>query len=160
MADPRPSNHPFGQVPFLSDQGGVEVFESGAILLYLADEYTPGQTAKERASYTKWVVWANSELDGLCFGKGMSGTQLDKPNKALDRLEQILGQCDWLVDNTFSVADCAVGSYLNYVPVFFRGAKPSVRPNIAKYMRRCAERPAFAEAFGKDHADAVRRACP
>jgi hypothetical protein len=26
---PRPSNHPFGQVPFLTDDGGVEVFESG-----------------------------------------------------------------------------------------------------------------------------------
>ena len=36
---PRPSPHPFGQVPFLTDNGGVEVFESGAILLYIADAY-------------------------------------------------------------------------------------------------------------------------
>ena len=28
-APPRPSKHPFGQVPFLEDEGGVEVFESG-----------------------------------------------------------------------------------------------------------------------------------
>ena len=66
---PRPSNHPFGQVPFLTDEGGVEVFESGAILLYLADKYGGNNTPEKRASYTKWVVWANSELDGLCFGK-------------------------------------------------------------------------------------------
>ena len=39
MAPPRPSNHPFGQIPFLVDDGGVEVFESGAILLYLSDTY-------------------------------------------------------------------------------------------------------------------------
>lgn len=80
QASPRPSKHPFGQTPFLTDsEGGVEVFESGAILLYLADKYgAPGSTAAQRAAYTKWVVWANSELDGLCFGKGMSGTQLDK----------------------------------------------------------------------------------
>lgn len=36
---PRPSGHPFGQTPFLTDDGGVEVFESGAILLYIADAY-------------------------------------------------------------------------------------------------------------------------
>ena len=36
---PRPSAHPFGQTPFLTDDGGVEVFESGAILLYIADAY-------------------------------------------------------------------------------------------------------------------------
>jgi glutathione S-transferase len=154
MASPLPSKHPFGQVPFLADEG-VEVFESGAILLYLADEYGGYASAKERASYTKWVMWANLELDGLCFGKGMSGTALDKPNKALDKLDQLLGQFDWLVDNTFSVADVAVGAYLNYVPVFFRSANPSRRPNIVKYMQRCAERPAFAEAFGQGHADAV-----
>jgi glutathione S-transferase len=36
---PRPSPHPFGQTPCLTDDGGVEVFESGAILLYIADAY-------------------------------------------------------------------------------------------------------------------------
>ena len=67
MANPRPSGHPFGQIPFLTDEDGVEVFESGACLLYLADKYQ-SSSAVERASWTKWVMWANSELDGLCFG--------------------------------------------------------------------------------------------
>jgi glutathione S-transferase/alpha,alpha-trehalase len=66
------------------------------------------------------VVWANAELDGLCFGKGMSGTTLDKPSKALDTLESIVGKSEWLVDGKFSIADVAVASYLNYVPIFFR----------------------------------------
>lgn len=162
---PRPSNHPFGQVPFLSDQNGaVQVFESGAILLYLADAYGAFETspamqtssdAIERALYTKWVVWANSELDKLCFGSGMSGSQLDKPGRALDRLDLILSKCEWLVIDKFSVADVAIGSYLNYVPVFFPNTRPTMRPNIVAYMKRCAERPAFAEAFGDDHAQLV-----
>ena len=97
-----------------------------------------------------------SELDGLCFGKRMSGTSLDKPNQTLDRLESILKDKEWLVDNTFSIADVAVGSYLNYVPVFFRNCNPSARPNIVKYMLRCALRPAFTEAFGEDHAVLVQ----
>ena len=158
---PKPSPHPFGQVPCLVDKDGVEVFESGAILLYLADMYggtlstTTSSDAADRAKYSKWVVWSNSELDGLCFGKGMSGTQLDKPSKPLDTLESILESTDYIVDNAFSVADVAVASYLNYVPVFFRNVAPTNRPNVCQYMLRCAERPAFAEAFGPDHAQLV-----
>ena len=51
----RPSSHPFGQAPYFTDDGGVEIFESGAILLYLADRYV-SRDAIERASWTKWVL--------------------------------------------------------------------------------------------------------
>lgn len=70
-------------------------------------------------------------------------------------LENILSKSEWLVDNTFSVADVAVGSYLNYVPLFFRNVRPSSRPNLVKYMRRCAEREAFSKAFGNEHAQQI-----
>lgn len=105
-APARDCGHPFGQIPFLTDdtaEGTAEIFESGyrsekrnlmcnlivhfgrlgAILLYLADSYGGNVTPIQRAKYTKWVVWANSELDYLCFGKGMSGTMLDKVNVCL-----------------------------------------------------------------------------
>lgn len=161
---PSPSNHPFGQVPFLSDSHGeVQVFESGAILLYLADRFgykckkdlTPTLSPQERALYTKWVVWANSELDGLCFGKGMSGSMLDRPSKAMDTLNKILAERDWLVGNEMTVADIAIASYLNYVPIFFSTVNPSSRQEIVKYMRRTAERSAYLEAFGKEHTNLV-----
>jgi glutathione S-transferase/alpha,alpha-trehalase len=148
-------------VPFLEDDGGVEVFESGAILLYLADAYGGAATPKERALFTKWVVWSNSDLDGLCFGAvpgdhRVRGTSMDRLDvKQVAVLEDILSNRDWLVDDTFSVADVAVGSYLNYVPVFFGNADLSRTPAIARYMQRCAERPAFAEAFGEGHANLV-----
>ena len=73
-------------------------------------------------------------------------------------LDQLLSESEYLVDDDFSVADVAVAAYLCYVPLFF----PSVRlnsPNIVAYMRRCAERPAFAKAFGGGHANAVLAAC-
>lgn len=160
QASPRPNNHPFGQVPFLTDtDGNVEVFESGAILLYLADKYGGNNTPAQRASYTKWIVWANSELDALCFGesdRGMTGTKIDKPDRKMDVLENLMSKSDWLVDNKFSVADIAVASYLNYVPLFFGNVNPSGRKNMCKYMLRAAERPAFAAAFGDDHAELIR----
>ena len=121
MAPPRPSNHPFGQVPFLTDEGGVEVFESGAILMYIADKYGGDafSTPEKRAKYSKWVVWSNSELDGLCFGAipgdhRVRGTSMGNTEiKGVATLEAILGNCEWLVENEFSVADVAVGAYLN-----------------------------------------------
>jgi len=164
MAPPQPSNHPFGQVPFLTDDdGAIEVFESGAILLYLADRYGPGNTPQARAAYTKWIVFANATLDGWCFGAvpgdhHVRGTCIGNVSiKGVARLEEILGTKEWLVDETFSVADVAVGAYLNYVPVFFPKTNLSATPNIAKYMKRCAERPTFLKAFGEQHTQAVFR---
>lgn len=72
----------------------------------------------------------------------------------------ILSSTDYLVDNKFSVADVAVASYLNYVPVFFGSVNPVNRPNLARYMLRCAQRPAFAAAFGDGHAEAIIRKAP
>ena len=162
MQAPRPSKHPFGQVPFLEDEGGVEVFESGAILLYLADAYGGASTPQQRAAYTKWVVWTNSELDGLCFGAvpgdhRVRGTAMDRPDvRSVGTLEAILSENEWLVDGKFSVADVAVGSYLCYVPIFFPQADLSRTPAIAEYMSRCASRPTFAKAFGAGHANLVK----
>merc|ERR1719454_2193044 len=71
--------------------------------------------------------------------------------RSVGRLDEILGEREWLVGDSFSVADAAVGSYLNYVPIFHRNADLSATPNTVRYMLRCAERPAFGEAFGPQH---------
>ncbi|KAJ8613420.1 hypothetical protein CTAYLR_002285 [Chrysophaeum taylorii] len=126
MKPPRPSNHPFGQVPFLVD-GDVEVFESGAILLYLADKYdTACDTPEKRALVTKWVVWANASLDPICFAENergqVIGTRLDQPGRAISVLEDMLATKDYLVGDQLSA------SYLNYVPVFFAQVDLSETP--------------------------------
>ena len=97
------------------------------------------------------MVWANAELDKLCFGSGMSGTKLDKPSRSLDVLEAHLKTSLFLVNNEFSVADVAVASYLNYVPLFFPSVMPTARKHIVAYMKRMAERPCFEAAFGGEH---------
>jgi glutathione S-transferase/alpha,alpha-trehalase len=165
MKPPRPSPHPFDQVPCLVD-GDAVVFESGAILLYLLDTYGDqggAPTASEKAAMLSWVVWANSELDGLCFGAipgdhRVRGTSMERSEiKQVGTLEAILAESEWLVGGRFTVADAAVASYLNYVPLFFPNANLSRTPAIAKYMKRCAERPAFAQAFGEQHAALVQQ---
>lgn len=136
------------------------VFESGAILLYAADKYDSRcATPEDRAKYTKWVVWANAALDPICFVENENGqvigTRLDQPGRALSVLDELLAKSEYIVDNEFSVADVAVASYLNYVPLFFPRVALGVAPNVDAYMKRCAERPAFAAAFGAQHAAAV-----
>jgi len=155
---PRPSPHPFGQVPALTDDDGVEVFELGAILLYLADRYGGGDTPQQRASYTKWVVWADVELHDLSLGKGLAGGLLDQPCVTLDKLDDILGKSAWLLGDEFTVADAAVGGCLCYVPLFFPSVQ-MIRPNLTAYMARCAGRDTFAVAFGQDHQTCVLQRC-
>ena len=65
--------HPFGQIPCLKD-GDIEIFESGAILLYLAQKYGGCSTVEAMAEVTKWVVWANSALDPILFLENERGT--------------------------------------------------------------------------------------
>jgi glutathione S-transferase len=54
--------NPRGMVPALTD-GDVKLFESGAILLYIADKYDPTiNTSEERAIAAQWVLFANSAM--------------------------------------------------------------------------------------------------
>ena len=58
--------HPFGKIPACRD-GPLAVFESGAILMYIADKYGGLDTPEKRAAAGSWVVWANATLDPICF---------------------------------------------------------------------------------------------
>lgn len=146
--------HPFGQIPALRD-GEVSVFESGAILLYLADKYGGLDTPEKRAEANKWVVWANATLDGICFKEDGNGRVLDTglrgEPKAVATLDAILADREFILGNgeeAFSVADVAIGSYLLYVPIFFQDIDVSRWPNVQRYMLQLCQRPAYARAFG------------
>ena len=43
-------------------------------------------TAEARAKFTKWVLWANSSLDPICFVENergqVMGTSVDQPGRA------------------------------------------------------------------------------
>merc|ERR1712107_619268 len=64
---------------------------------------TGASTPEDRAKYTKWVVWANTSLEEVCFGPRFSGSELERPGRALDVLNEMLSSSDWLVGNEFSV---------------------------------------------------------
>lgn len=149
--------NPFGSMPAAEDNN-VKLFESGAILLFIADKYGGLDTPEKRAAVTKWVMWANASLDPICFVENDRGqvldTKLKGSPKAIATLNDLLGdRGPWLLGDEFSVADVAVGSYILYTLLFF----PQVRlakkwPNLAGYAAACAQRPAYIAAFGADTA--------
>lgn len=62
--------HPFGQIPCLTDDGNVVVFESGAILNYLQSKANNDKVLHgdaRAAAVTSWIAWANASLDPICF---------------------------------------------------------------------------------------------
>jgi glutathione S-transferase len=75
MGDLSKNPHPFGQIPCLTDDDDVLVFESGAILHYFHGMTKDSLTKSRAAAVTSWITWANASLDPICFletpeGKG------------------------------------------------------------------------------------------
>lgn len=155
MGDLSANPHPFGQLPCLTDDAGsVVVFESGAILQYIHQYYNLQVPKSKGAAITSWITWANASLDPICFletnGK-VYDTGLRKPNRRMDRLNDILAKQPWLVDDddSFSLADVAVASYLSYVLQFFPDVTLHDKwPAVAKYLQASVQRPAYGQAFG------------
>ena len=144
--------HPFGQVPALRHKENVELFESGAILLYLADKCGELASDEAKANAYSWVLWANASLDPICFKEDINGRVIDtgikNETKGMRRLDDVLSKREWLSGDQFGVADVAVAAYLLYVPQFFQGVSFKRWPNVAKFMGRCCSRDSYAKAFG------------
>ena len=144
--------HPFGQVPALRHKENVELFESGAILLYLADKCGELKSDEAKANAYSWVLWANASLDPICFKEDINGRVIDtgikNETKGMRRLDDVLSKREWLSGDQFGVADVAVAAYLLYVPQFFQGVSFKRWPNAAKFMGRCCSRDSYAKAFG------------
>lgn len=153
------AHQPFGQVPWLTD-GDLSIFESGAILVHLAERsgtLIPADP-KGRAEVMEWVFAAlNSvEMAGLPWALfhfwGVTGdspgwTQFDQFLKVsrLPHMERILAGREWLV-GAFSVADILMADVLRLVDRFDGLAE---FPQCRAYVARATARPAFRKA----HAD-------
>lgn len=134
--------NPMGKVPALVD-GDVKIWESGAILLYLADSQGQLPTdAAARGLIYQWVLFANSTLPQAMIGEAKD-TQLPKLLTALDDL--LTGK-EFLVGDAFSVADVAMGSILSYGQMLFQ-LDFSPYPAIQTYLGSMTQRPAFRKGI-------------
>lgn len=136
--------NPIGKVPTIVD-GDFKVWESGAILLYLAEKH--GQmpaSPEEKAAIVQWVMFANSTLGNGIFLEANRDREMPR---LMTPLNEIFAHQPFLLGEEFSVADVAVGSILAYIPMMLK-LDLSAYPSVLDYMKRLSERPALQKAFG------------
>lgn len=134
------SLNPNNKIPAILDPNGPEgqplaLFESGAILLYLAEkseQLLPAQ-AQQRYECIQWLMWQVGGV-GPMFGQlgffhKFAGSQYPdkRPRdryvaevvRLLGVLEQRLQQRQWLMGDTYSIADIAVLPWVNTLLGFY-----------------------------------------
>ena len=134
--------NPVGKVPAIVD-GDFQLWESGAILLYLADKYSNALSLQERAVFSQWVLFANATLGPGIFGE--ENREREMP-RLLTPLNEIFSKQPFLLGNEFTVVDVAVGSILNYIPIMLK-LDLSSYPAVLNYMKQLSERPAFQKSI-------------
>jgi glutathione S-transferase len=147
--------NPFGKVPALEDSGAqdplgnpLHLFESGAILLYLADRYGKEFTSPEqRALAEQWVLFANATLATALFVESAREREFPRLMAALDKR---LADGHPLIGEAWGVADCAVNAHLAYLPVFFPQLDLSPYPAVQTTIEATRARPAYQAAMATD----------
>jgi GST-like protein len=117
--------NPNSKIPALLDRSGerpIRVFESGAILLYLAEKfhaYLP-TSAAARAECLSWLFWQMGSAPFLGGGFGhfyaYAPTKIEyaidrfamEVKRQLDVLDRRLGESEYIAGNDYTIADMAV----------------------------------------------------
>lgn len=135
--------NPMGKVPAIVD-GDFQLWESGAILLYLAQKYGGLTSLAEQSVINQWIHFANATLG---FGIFIEANREREMPKLMTPLNQILEKQQFIMGDEFNVADVAVGSILYYFPLLLK-LDLSEYPVVVDYMKRLSERPAFEKVMG------------
>jgi glutathione S-transferase len=143
---PHRALQPFGQIPTY-EEDGVVLFESGAIVLHIAQRHTgllPGE-AGARARAISWMFAAVSlylEADRPWHDERLPMVD-ERIRVRLRDLAARLGHAEWL-DGEFSAGD------LMMVQVLRRLSGPGMLdefPSLREYVARGEARPAFRRAY-------------
>jgi glutathione S-transferase len=152
------ARHPFGQIPTY-EEGDLALFESGAIVLHIAERHAgllPAE-ANARARAIAWIFAALSTVEPPIVDRSLATIlERDKPwyeerlpildgrvRTRLGDLSSRLGDGDWL-DGGFSAGDLLMVAVLRRLKT---SGLLEEYPNLAAYVARGEARPAFRRAF-------------
>lgn len=150
--------HPFGQIPTY-EEGDLTLFESGAIILRIAQRHVgllpDDENARARA--IAWMFAALNTVEPPIVERSMTVIlEHDKPWYAerlamledrvrvrLSELSSRLGNADWL-DGAFSAGDLLMVTVLRRLD---GSGLVEKYPNVSAYVARGEARPAYKRAF-------------
>ena len=155
------AKYPPGSVPFLEDDGGVQMGESVAMMVYLAQRYGPTPLLPadpaQLARVLQLTVSSEAALGGLM--NPMIGTKFAAPDDqkanwtegfcearvtdGLGYAQSLLGDREYFVGDGLTLADVAVSTVLG----MWKGALDKGIPaKLAAHRERMMERPAYQKA--------------
>lgn len=137
--------NPFAKVPGIKD-GELKLWESGAILMYLAQAYgeLKGAEVNEVAIANQWVYFANATVGPGIFVEASREKEFPR---LMGTLNEILDQQDYITGGSFTVADVGLGSMLNYIPMMLKIGFEDY-PNVGAYVQQLTQRDAFVKTIG------------
>lgn len=159
------SLNPNNKIPAIIDPDGPDgkplaLFESGAILIYLAEKSGKfyGQTDAERYEVLQWLMFQMAGFGpmtgqfGFFYSYGGKDFEDKRPlerytnevKRLLNVIEQQLNGRDWIAGE-YSIADIALVPWLNGIEQFYQAEDITglrIHKNIAAYRNRFNARPA------------------
>ena len=152
--------NPNAVVPTLVD-GGFALWESNAILRYLAAKHAAGTAMwpadlQARANIDRWMDWQQTTLGPpmtpVFWGIVRTAPEkrdwpaihaaAEKCAKAYDLLDHVLSSQDYVAGPSFTPADIAIGVHAHRW-VSFEGITRPAQPAVHAWYARLMERPAF-----------------
>jgi glutathione S-transferase len=159
------SNHnPLGKVPVLVLDDGDDLYDSRVIVEYL-DNRAPGthlipQENTSKIATRRWEALSDGICDAAIVAmlegrkpeeqqsKAMIERQLGKVSRGLEVLNLDITKKKWCVNETFSLADIALGCMLGYVDMRFKSLNwQDNYPNLAKHYGILIKRPSFKQTM-------------
>ena len=151
--------NPHGRVPVIDDNGTV-VWESHAILRYLAARYGRGSfwidDAAERSRVDQWLDWSQTTLQpDFLIGIFWGFYRTPEPQRNLPAIKESINRCTrhfqlldrllsaqtFMLGNQLSLADIPSGTHL-YRYFNLEIERPSL-PNVDAWYRRLQDRAAY-----------------
>jgi GSH-dependent disulfide-bond oxidoreductase len=158
--------NPLAKVPAITDSDGpggkpITLFESGAILLYLADK-TGKFLSKDAAVRAHMIEWMMVQMTGVgpMFGQYVHFARFapkghdysvdryrTQAHRFTEAIEGRLAEAAYLGGDEYSIADMATYPWLRGVPALLGAPAAQTYPKVMAWAARIGERPATKRAL-------------
>ena len=155
-------HNPLGKIPVLIMDDGDSLFDSRVIVEYLDNRTPLAHLIPQEQGKKIWVRRWEALADGVCDAAVAVRTEIRRPthmqdadmierqmgkvSRGLELISHDLGTGKWCVNDTFSLADIALGCVLGFLELRFKEIDWQQQyPNLAEHYAKLMKRTSFKE---------------